>query len=366
MSSCDLSFALFGSVGPPRPPGGCRTWFLQPSPNAPGMQDNWLNSMAYLAADDIWAVGRSYGHCAIGDFNQNTLAMHYDGSTWTIVPTPNPTAAPELIELSFRLGQFSRAGHSRDQRSCRSFSEQSSGIERPRVACDRPSSNRTTPSHLDRRQTARCRSRIVPLANDLCGRRVRSAIALSREHSCATDVWGSAEPSCLSLPVRCARRPRRATRDPPLRRPHALRANASSHPMTPAPPHGSPPSVRRRARTETLSRSPPSTTARAMEPRSTSADDSATRAESPSRTSGVERRCVELGWHRRQRGQRCDRLRACQCEPDTDVAAAPRCGRRLHDRRRHACQEHRAMGRIYVVAVRSGNERVGDGARDPR
>lgn len=96
MQSSDLSFSLYGTVGPPPPPEGCGTWFVQPSPNPEGMDDAWLNDMAYIAADDIWAVGRTYGQFPASDWNQFTLAMHFDGTAWSIVPTPNPTAAPEL------------------------------------------------------------------------------------------------------------------------------------------------------------------------------------------------------------------------------------------------------------------------------
>lgn len=97
MESSDLSFSLIGTQGPPDPTGGCGTWFVQPSPHPTGMDDSWLNDMAYLAPDDIWAVGRSFGEFQVGDFNQNTLAMHYDGTSWSIVPTPNPAPIPLMI-----------------------------------------------------------------------------------------------------------------------------------------------------------------------------------------------------------------------------------------------------------------------------
>jgi len=96
MNSSDLSFSLFGSVGPPSPPLGCGVWSQQPSPDAPGADDTFLNDMAYVAADDIWAVGRGYGQFNPGDYNQLTFATHYDGSEWSVVPTPSPNPAPEL------------------------------------------------------------------------------------------------------------------------------------------------------------------------------------------------------------------------------------------------------------------------------
>jgi hypothetical protein len=96
MQSCDLSFKLFGTLGPPAAPQGCGTWVAEPSPDAPGTDQNWLHGLAWLAPDDIWAVGRSYGQFTASDWNQETLALHFDGSAWSVVPTPNPSPAPEL------------------------------------------------------------------------------------------------------------------------------------------------------------------------------------------------------------------------------------------------------------------------------
>lgn len=100
MASSDLSFSLYGTTGPAPAPLGCGTWTIEPSPNGVGMSETWLHDLAYLADDDIWAVGRTYGPATPGDWNQYTFAIHWDGSAWTIVPTPNPTAAPELTWCS--------------------------------------------------------------------------------------------------------------------------------------------------------------------------------------------------------------------------------------------------------------------------
>lgn len=96
MASTDLSFSLFGVVDPQEPPLGCGVWSPEASPNAPGANQSWLNDLAVIAPDDMWAVGRGYGQFLPGDWNQETLALHFDGASWTVVPTPNPSAAPEL------------------------------------------------------------------------------------------------------------------------------------------------------------------------------------------------------------------------------------------------------------------------------
>jgi len=96
MTSSDLSYKLFGTVGPPEPTLGCGVWSQEPSPDAPGMNQTWLNDLAYLGPDDIWAVGRAYGQITPADAGMVTFSMHYDGAQWSVVPTPNPAPVPEL------------------------------------------------------------------------------------------------------------------------------------------------------------------------------------------------------------------------------------------------------------------------------
>jgi hypothetical protein len=61
------------------------SWSIIPSPIPSGGYFNKLNGVAVVAANDIWAVG-SYS----GSTNHNqTLIEHWDGSSWSIVPSPN-------------------------------------------------------------------------------------------------------------------------------------------------------------------------------------------------------------------------------------------------------------------------------------
>jgi len=55
------------------------------SPNATGL-DNTLFDVAVLSATDAWAVGE---YLVDGGGALRTLIQHYDGTTWTIVPSPN-------------------------------------------------------------------------------------------------------------------------------------------------------------------------------------------------------------------------------------------------------------------------------------
>jgi hypothetical protein len=59
-------------------------WNLVTSPD-PRATINYLTSMAAVSADDIWAVG-FYGPGS-GD---QTLIEHWDGTAWSVVPSPSP------------------------------------------------------------------------------------------------------------------------------------------------------------------------------------------------------------------------------------------------------------------------------------
>lgn len=48
-----------------------------------------LNGISARSANDIWAVGYTQGAQGT-NANKFTLTMHWNGSTWTVVPSPNP------------------------------------------------------------------------------------------------------------------------------------------------------------------------------------------------------------------------------------------------------------------------------------
>jgi hypothetical protein len=67
-------------------------WSIVNSPN-PGM-DNYLFAVDARAANDVWAVGSHQET----EFDPNqTMAMHWDGTQWSIVPTGNPGDANRLV-----------------------------------------------------------------------------------------------------------------------------------------------------------------------------------------------------------------------------------------------------------------------------
>jgi hypothetical protein len=68
-----------GAAGTPCTPA----WSIVPSPNAGG-GDNVLSDIEVIAADNAWAVGSSASTGA-----RSTLIQHWTGGSWSIVPSPN-------------------------------------------------------------------------------------------------------------------------------------------------------------------------------------------------------------------------------------------------------------------------------------
>jgi hypothetical protein len=77
-------------AAPATPPASAAThgspWHRVPSPNI-GPNDNDLGAISGRSPSDIWAVGSLLptGNATI----VQTLAEHYDGTNWSVVPTPN-------------------------------------------------------------------------------------------------------------------------------------------------------------------------------------------------------------------------------------------------------------------------------------
>jgi hypothetical protein len=84
------SFETFPSC-PDTVPSVSGTWQKANSANVSGATavDNELRGVAAISANDVWAVGwaRDPGG---PPYVKRTLIQHFDGSTWNIVPSPNP------------------------------------------------------------------------------------------------------------------------------------------------------------------------------------------------------------------------------------------------------------------------------------
>ncbi len=64
-------------------------WSIVDSPNTSPLRPNVLNGVTCVSANNCWAVGDSLTQDALGDLFDQTLIEHYDGTTWSIVTSPN-------------------------------------------------------------------------------------------------------------------------------------------------------------------------------------------------------------------------------------------------------------------------------------
>jgi hypothetical protein len=78
------------------------SWTVVPSPNVGPKsiyQSNRLFGLTANSPTDIWAFGSYFA--ASGSENQMTLLLHWDGASWTVAPSPNPTNGVFLSDLLF-------------------------------------------------------------------------------------------------------------------------------------------------------------------------------------------------------------------------------------------------------------------------
>lgn len=73
------------------------TWTRIPSPNP--LNRNILYDVAALAADDVWAAGVAQDTSGSG-IAQRSLLMHWNGTTWQTVPTPQAETGSDDLLLS--------------------------------------------------------------------------------------------------------------------------------------------------------------------------------------------------------------------------------------------------------------------------
>ena len=66
------------------------SWQVVASPNR-GNRQNVLKGISALSANDIWAVGEYNPGVPPTETGRRTLTQHWDGTTWQIIPSPNPS-----------------------------------------------------------------------------------------------------------------------------------------------------------------------------------------------------------------------------------------------------------------------------------
>jgi hypothetical protein len=67
-------------------------WTAFPLPNV-GEQENTLLAVSMTSTGLAWAVG----YYVNGGFEQRTLIQHYDGTAWSVVPSPSPGAQQNIL-----------------------------------------------------------------------------------------------------------------------------------------------------------------------------------------------------------------------------------------------------------------------------
>ena len=70
-------------------------WTQVPAPPLPaGLGYNgWLRAVTALGSGDVWVVGSATANSA-----SQTLALHFNGTSWQVIPAANPPAANGVLE----------------------------------------------------------------------------------------------------------------------------------------------------------------------------------------------------------------------------------------------------------------------------
>ena len=81
---CSYSYSSFAAN---KPTAGCGSWTVASSPNPLGITAD--EGIAAVSQNDVWMVGQANTSGVPG---YDTMAEHWDGKSWSIVPTANPGA----------------------------------------------------------------------------------------------------------------------------------------------------------------------------------------------------------------------------------------------------------------------------------
>jgi hypothetical protein len=73
-------------------------WTIVPTPRLPGSSNTQLVSVAAVGANDVWAVG----FAQLNSRGPRPLAEHWNGTAWSVVPTPNPGAGFVFASVAAR------------------------------------------------------------------------------------------------------------------------------------------------------------------------------------------------------------------------------------------------------------------------
>lgn len=68
--------------------GSCGTWEVITTPNSAGATQSVVRDIDALSPNDVWAVGNYLN----SNSHSFAFSLHWDGSTWTEIPTPSPSS----------------------------------------------------------------------------------------------------------------------------------------------------------------------------------------------------------------------------------------------------------------------------------
>jgi hypothetical protein len=76
------------------------SWTSVPIPNPAGGFGGVLSGVAAVAGNNVWAVGHSVSLDSFGESVASTLVEHFNGTSWSIVPSPNPASGGVLTAVT--------------------------------------------------------------------------------------------------------------------------------------------------------------------------------------------------------------------------------------------------------------------------
>ena len=104
-ANSDLAFEVYGDDDTPPTSGvdPCGPWEIVPTLQPTDGDSLFLRDVEAFASDDVWAVG-SYRRLYAPPFGYetNSWIQHWDGTSWTQVPSPNPAPFPGGGSISLR------------------------------------------------------------------------------------------------------------------------------------------------------------------------------------------------------------------------------------------------------------------------
>jgi hypothetical protein len=79
--------------------GSCGTWDVIATPNPANADQAVVRDIVAISPSDIWAVG-GYNATVQGNSNSYAFSMHWNGSTWIEIPTPQPSPCPDCTNVT--------------------------------------------------------------------------------------------------------------------------------------------------------------------------------------------------------------------------------------------------------------------------